>query len=100
MYHIGETGKSFEQASADGEVAVKRNGFGVLHVHDLGITLRGKGIAFDEQFGLIKPMKMLSALSQDPALTQIAKQVEDKTIAMVDEAGGSSPVRSAMPMHG
>ena len=126
MYYIVETTKSFEQASADLEVAVKRHGFGVLHVHDLGATLRSKGIAFDERckvfevcnpvqaarvlstdmrlnmalpcrisvftengktrIGLIKPVKMLSALSQDAGLVQIAKDVEDKTIAMVDEA--------------
>ena len=126
MYYIVETTKSFEQASADLDVAVKRHGFGVLHVHDLGATLRSKGIAFDEQcrvfevcnpvqaarvlstdmrlnmalpcrisvftengktrIGLIKPVKMLSALSQDAGLVQIAKDVEDKTIAMVDEA--------------
>jgi hypothetical protein len=29
---------------------------------------------------------MLSALSQDAALLQVAKEVEDKTIQMVDEA--------------
>jgi len=126
VYYIVETTKSFEQASADLDVAVKRHGFGVLHVHDLGATLRSKGIAFDEQcrvfevcnpvqaarvlstdmrlnmalpcrisvftengktrIGLIKPVKMLSALSQDAGLVQIAKDVEDKTIAMVDEA--------------
>ena len=126
MYYIVETTKSFEQASADLDVAVKRHGFGVLHVHDLGATLRSKGIAFDERckvfevcnpvqaarvlstdmrlnmalpcrisvftengktrIGLIKPVKMLSALSQDAGLVQIAKDVEDKTIAMVDEA--------------
>ena len=126
MYYIVETAKSFEQASADLDVAVKRHGFGVLHVHDLGATLRSKGIAFDERckvfevcnpvqaarvlstdmrlnmalpcrisvftengktrIGLIKPVKMLSALSQDAGLVQIAKDVEDKTIAMVDEA--------------
>jgi uncharacterized protein (DUF302 family) len=38
------------------------------------------------RIGLIKPVKMLSALSQDAGLVQIAKDVEDKTIAMVDEA--------------
>lgn len=126
MYYIVETGKSFDQASADLESAVARHGFGVLHVHDLGTTLRSKGIAFDEQcrifevcnpgqaakvlstdmrlnmalpcrisvftekgktkIGLIKPVQMLSALSQDAALVQIAKEVEDKTIRMVDEA--------------
>ena len=126
MYYIVETGKSFEQASADLDAAVKRHDFGVLHVHDLGNTLRSKGIAFDEQckvfevcnpkqaakvlaadmrlnmalpcrisvftekgktrIGLITPVKMLSALSHDPALVQVAREVEEKTIQMVDEA--------------
>ncbi len=126
MYYIVETPKSFEQASADLDAAVKRNGFGVLHVHDLGNTLRSKGQTFTEQckvfevcnpaqaakvlstdmrlnmalpcrisvfteqgntrIGLIKPVRMLSALSQDPSLAQVAKEVEDKTILMVNEA--------------
>ncbi len=126
MYYIAETDKSFDQASEDLEAAVKHHGFGVLHVHDLGTTLRSKGIAFDEQckvfevcnpgqaakvlstdmrlnmalpcrisvftekgktkIGLIKPVQMLSALSQDAALVQVAKEVEEKTIQMVDEA--------------
>lgn len=38
------------------------------------------------KIGLIKPVQMLSALSQDAALTQVAKDVEEKTIKMVDEA--------------
>lgn len=126
MYYIVETDKSFDQASADLESSVKYQGFGVLHVHDLGNTLRSKGIAFDEQcrilevcnpgqagkvlatdmrlnmalpcrisvftekgktkIGLIKPVQMLSALSQDAALIQVAEEVEEKTIQMVDEA--------------
>ena len=126
MYYIVETDKPFDQASADLESAVKRHGFGVLHVHDLGTTLRSKGITFDEQckvfefcnprqaakvlstdmrlnmalpcrisvftekgktkIGLIKPAQMLSELSQDAALAQIAKEVEEQTIQMVDEA--------------
>ena len=126
MYYIVETDKSFEHASTDLEQAVKRHGFGVLHVHDLAATLRSKGVAFEEQcrifevcnpvqaarvlsidmrlnmalpcrisvftekgktmLGLIKPVGMLSALSQDPALVQIAREVEEKTIEMVDEA--------------
>ena len=49
MYYIVETEKSFDQASADLDSAVKRHGFGVLHVHDLGTTLRSKGIEFEEQ---------------------------------------------------
>ncbi len=126
MYYIVETQKTFEQASSDLESAVKNHGFGVLHVHDLGSTLRSKGIAFDEQckvfevcnplqaakvlatdmrlnmalpcrisvfteggktrIGLIKPEQMLATLSQDAALLQVAAEVEEKTIRMVDEA--------------
>jgi uncharacterized protein (DUF302 family) len=126
MYYIVDTDKPFDRASADLESAVKRHGFGVLHVHDLGATLRSKGIPFDEQckvfevcnpgqaakvlatdmrlnmalpcrisvftdggrtrIGLIKPAQMLSALSKDAALMQVAREVEDQTIRMVDEA--------------
>jgi uncharacterized protein (DUF302 family) len=126
MYYIVETAKPFEQAAADLQDAVTRNGFGVLHVHDLGATLRSKGIAFDQQckvfevcnpgqaakvlsadmrlnmalpcrisvftdkgrtkIGLIRPGQMLADLSQDPAIVQVAAEVEASTIRMVDEA--------------
>jgi hypothetical protein len=36
--------------------------------------------------GLIKPEQMLSALSQESTLVAIAKEVEQKTIIMVDAA--------------
>ena len=126
MYYIVETEKLFAQAATDLEAAVKRHGFGVLHVHDLGATLRSKGIPFGQEckvfevcnpgqaakvlatdmrlnmalpcrisvftengktkIGLIKPVQMLAALSQDAALLEVAKEVEAKTIQMVDEA--------------
>jgi uncharacterized protein (DUF302 family) len=126
VYYIVETDKLFEQAAADLELAVKRNGFGVLYTHDLGETLRRKGVSFDEQckifevcnpthaaqvlasdmrlnmvlpcrisvftskgktvIGFIKPVQMLTALSQDPDLNRIAREVEDATIRMVEEA--------------
>jgi len=126
MYYIVESKKSFEQASTDLEAAVKNHKFGVLHVHDIGATLRSKGLEFANEckvfevcnpgqaakvlstdmrlnmalpcrisvyteknktmIGLIKPMQMLSALSQDPKLVQVAKEVEAETIKMVDEA--------------
>lgn len=126
MYYIVESAKSFEQAATDLDTAVKKHGFGVLHIHDLGATLRSKGIAFDEQckifevcnpvqaakvlsadmrlnmalpcrisvftdkgqtsIGLIKPVQMLSTLSQEPALVQVSQEVETKTIQMVDDA--------------
>ena len=126
MYCIVETAKSFERAVTGLETAVKRYGFGVLHIHDLGTTLRSKGIAFEEQckilevcnpgqaakvpstdmrlnmalpcrisvftdktktkIGLISPVQMLSALSQDESLVQTAREVEEKIIQMIDEA--------------
>lgn len=126
MYYIVETEKSFDQASTDLEAAVKRHQFGVLHVHDLGTTLRSKGVEFSDEckvfevcnpaqaakvmaldmrlnmalpcrisvytekgktlIGLIKPVDMLSGLSQDAALMQIANEVEEQTLQMVNEA--------------
>ena len=115
MYYIVETNKTFAQASDDLEAAVKNNGFGVLHIHDLGETLRSKGIEFAEQcrifevcnpkqaakvlsadmrlnmalpcrisvytengktrIGLIKPAQMLSSLSDDKQLGEVAAGV-------------------------
>lgn len=126
MYYTVETGKSFEQASSDLDAAVKRHGFGVMHVHDLGNTLRSKGQNFTEQcrvfevcnpaqaarvlagdmrmnmalpcrisvytqngktlIGMIKPTDMLAMLSSDPALSQVAREVDAKTTQMIDEA--------------
>lgn len=126
MYYIVDSNKSFTQASAALESAVISHGYGILHVHDLGTTLRAKGMAFDEEckifevcnpgqaakvlsidmrlnmalpcrisvfteqgktkIGLIKPMQMLSALSQDAGLIQVAQEVEEMTLQMVDEA--------------
>jgi len=126
MYYIVESDKSFEQASSDLEAAVKHHGFGVLHIHDLGNTLRSKGFEFDKQcrvfevcnpaqavkvlstdmrlnmalpcrisvfteqgktkIGMIRPVQMLAALSQEPSLLQVADEVEKKTIQMMDDA--------------
>jgi len=126
MYYIVESNKSFEQAATDLEAAVKRNEFGVLHIHDLGNTLRSKGIAFAENckvfevcnpgqagkvlstdmrlnmalpcrisvytergktmIGMIKPVPLLAALSQEPFLAKVAHEVAAKTIKMIDEA--------------
>ena len=126
MYYIVESQKPFDQAAADLDAAVKAQGFGVLHVHDLGNTLRSKGQAFTEQckvfevcnpaqasrvltadmrlnmalpcrisvfthqgktqIGMIRPAQMLASLSQDPALAQVASDVEHATIRMIDLA--------------
>ena len=126
MYYIVASEKSFEQASADLKTEVERLGFGVLHIHDLGETLRSKGQDFSEDcrvfevcnpkqaarvlsidmrlnmalpcrisvftekgvtwIGMIKPARMLAGLSDDPALLEVAEEVEEKTIQMIDNA--------------
>jgi uncharacterized protein (DUF302 family) len=68
MYYVIETEKSFDQATADLSATVSRHGFGVLHIHDLGSTLRSKGVAFDEQckiFEICNPMQAAKVLSTD-----------------------------------
>jgi len=126
VYYVVKTEKSFEQASADLESEVKNLGFGVLHIHDLGQTLRSKGVDFGEnckvfevcnpkqaakvlsvdmrlnmalpcrisvftekgstKIGLIKPAQMLAGLSDDPMLAEVANEVEEKTIQMINNA--------------
>ncbi|MCB2028726.1 MAG: DUF302 domain-containing protein, partial [Rhodoferax sp.] len=71
MYYIAETDKPFEQAAQDLDAAVRRNGFGVLHVHDLGETLRSKGIDFAEQcrvFEVCNPAQAAKVLASDMRL--------------------------------
>ena len=71
MYYIVETTKNFETASTDLEAAVKRHGFGVLHVHDLGTTLRSKGVPFENQckvFEVCNPAQAAKVLSADMRL--------------------------------
>ncbi len=71
MYYIVETEKSFDQASGDLDTAVNEHGFGVLHVHDLGATLRSKGIPFEEEcrvFEVCNPVQAAKVLSTDMRL--------------------------------
>jgi hypothetical protein len=48
-FFILDTPKSFGEANAALHEAVVGKGFGVLAVHDLGQTLRSKGLPFPEQ---------------------------------------------------
>jgi uncharacterized protein (DUF302 family) len=49
MYYIADSDKSSEQACTCIESAVTRYDFSVLHVHDLGKTLRAKGLTSPPQ---------------------------------------------------
>lgn len=71
MYYTVVSEKSFQQASDDLDAAVKRHGFGVLHVHDLGATLRSKGIDFANEcrvFEVCNPAQAAKVLSSDMRL--------------------------------
>lgn len=71
MFHVITTDKSFTQAVADLDIAVKRHGFGVLHVHDLGHTLRSKGFAFEHEckvFEVCSPAQAAKVLAADMAM--------------------------------
>lgn len=71
MYYIAESEKSFDQAVADLEQAVVKHDFGVLHIHDLGGTLRKKGQDFTEEckvFEVCNPKQAAKVLSADMRL--------------------------------
>jgi uncharacterized protein (DUF302 family) len=68
---IVNTQKSFDHACADLEAAVINHGFGLMTVHDLGETLRSKGISFSESchvFEVCNPQQAAKVLERDIAL--------------------------------
>jgi uncharacterized protein (DUF302 family) len=70
-FYVLESSKTFEQASEDLDRAVKEHGFGVLHVHDLGATLRKKGVDFKEEcrvFEVCNPVQAGKVLAADMRL--------------------------------
>lgn len=125
-FFLRETDQPFEVACAALEAAIPAHGFGLLMVHDLGKTLRSKGLDFPQQcrvfevcnprqaaqvlkadlnlatalpcrisvtsqegrtrIGMVRPAVMLSALSSDPGLAEVARQVEATTIAIIEAA--------------
>jgi len=71
MYYIAKTDKAFEQAASDLEKEVTALGFGVLHIHDLGATMRSKGVDFAEDckvFEVCNPQQAAKVLSVDMRL--------------------------------
>ncbi len=71
MYYVVETNKSFDQAVTDLEAAVANHKFGVLHIHDLGGTLRSKGIEFTQECKVLEvcnPVKAAQVLKIDMRL--------------------------------
>ena len=68
MYYTVKSGKPFDQAVADLDAAVRRHQFGVLHVHDLGATLRSKGQPFEGEckvFEVCNPRQAARVIDSD-----------------------------------
>jgi len=71
VYYIVESRKTFAQAAEDLDAAVRRNGFGVLHVHDIGATLRSKGVPFEREckvFEICNPRQAAQVMQADMRL--------------------------------
>lgn len=69
---VVESAKPFEEACRALEQAVTEHGFGVLHVHDLGRTLAGKGYALGFEarvFDVCNPQRAHEVLSANPVLS-------------------------------
>lgn len=70
-FFIVHTTKSFEQASTDLQAAIVAQDFGVMAVHDLGKTLRSKGIDFSEDcriYDVCNPRQAARVLMNDITL--------------------------------
>lgn len=68
MFYEVETNKSFEELSTALEAEVPNHKFGVMHIHNIGETLRSKGIDFKEQskvFEVCNPNYANQILAQD-----------------------------------
>lgn len=71
MKYVVESSKSVEQAAADLQDAVKRNGFGVLHIYDLKQTLSDKGAPIDHECRILdvcNPQKAREVLNMDMSM--------------------------------
>lgn len=97
MYYIVKSKKSLAQAADDLEAAVKRHGFGVLHVHDVGATLRGKGVEFAEEcrvFEVCNPQQAAKVMTADmklnmalPCRISVFTEKGETRIGMIRPAG-------------
>ncbi len=68
---VVNTPKSFDHACSDLEAAVLNYGFGLMAIHDLGETLRSKGIGLSEAcrvFEVCNPRQAVLALEGDISL--------------------------------
>ena len=68
MLYVVDTPKDVATAARDLEEAVKRNKFGVLHVHDLQKTLQEKGVDFPNACRILEvcnPQRAVQVLTRN-----------------------------------
>ena len=68
MRYVVTSNKSVDQAVADLETAVRKNGFGVLHQYDLKQTLAGKGVELPQECRILdvcNPKQAARVLAED-----------------------------------
>ena len=97
VYYIVDSDKTVEQASTDLEAAVANNGFGVLHIHDLGATLRKKGVECEEEcrvFEVCSPVHAGKVLASDmrlnmalPCRISVYTEKDQTRIGMIKPGG-------------
>lgn len=71
MKYIVKTEKSIAQSVTDLQQAVKDNGFGVLHIHNLKETLNKKGVEFFNECQILEvcnPHKAKEVLTSDMSM--------------------------------
>lgn len=71
MKQVTESSKSVEQATADLQEAVKKHGFGVLHIYDLKATLKEKGAPIENECRVLEvcnPQQAQKVLSNDMSM--------------------------------
>lgn len=71
MKQVTESSKSVEQATADLQEAVKKHGFGVLHIYDLKATLKEKGAPIENECRVLEvcnPQQAQKVLTSDMSM--------------------------------
>ena len=95
MRYEVRTSKSVDQATADLEAAIRRNGFGVLHQYDLKQTLASKGVQLPHECRILEvcnPQQAARVLASDMGLN-IALPCR----ISVYEDGGTTRIGMARP---
>ena len=95
MLYVVETNKDVETAAHDLEEAVRRNKFGVLHVHDLQKTLKEKGVDFPNACKILElcnPQQANKVLTADMAVNMALP-----CRISVYEEGGRTKIATMLP---